>query len=139
MMGERDYGGDGWNFSLVPVVALLALIFALFFVVHTQSAYHHAKLEHVFDLAKEYRTTLRQTDTQFSDRWNEYENDAIDPYNGGNLDEQSYADLVNRFLAMDANRDSYHALAGFYDSWANACRSDCAISGSRARCSATIS
>lgn len=100
---------------LVGVVLLVLVLFGLFSLIHSEARYRQAKLEHVFELAKEFRVTLRQTNAQFSDRWNEYENDAVDP-NGGNIGEQAYADLVNRFLAMDANRDNFVALEGFYDS-----------------------
>lgn len=111
--------GENGNLAKVSAAWIALAVFfviALLFVFRGEVAYHQAKLERVFELAKEYRTTLRETNAQFSDHWNEYENDAVDPYNGGNIDEQSYADLVNRFLATDTNRESFQALAGFYDS-----------------------
>ena len=91
------------------------VLFALGLLVHSEMERHKDKRLRVFELAKEYRVTLRGTNAQFSDRWNEYLNDFVDQYNGGNLSEQAYTDLVSRFLAADFNRDNYEALAGFYD------------------------
>jgi hypothetical protein len=111
--------GDGGTLAKVTAVWIALAIFifaALYCLFRGEVEYHQTKVERVFDLAKEYRTTLQQTNAQFSDRWNAYESDAVDPYNGGNIDEQAYDDLVNRFLSQDANRDSFQALAGFYDS-----------------------
>lgn len=110
----------GDNGSTTPVTAWVALaafvVFALGLLVHSEMERHKDKRLRVFEMAKEYRITLRGTNAQFSYRWNEYLNDSVDSYNGGNLDEQAYTDLVNRFLAADSNRDNYEALAGFYDS-----------------------
>lgn len=98
------------------VALLVVILIAMGLIAHSEIDRHRARVVRVFDLAKEYRVTLRPTNAQFSSRWNEYLNDSVDPYNGGNLDEQAYSDLVNRFLATDANRDNYEALAGFYES-----------------------
>jgi len=98
------------------LVLTIAVIFMLGLLIHSEIDRHQAKTVRVFDLSREYRVNLRQTNAQFSDRWNEYLNDSVDPYNGGNLDEQAYTDLVTRFLAADSNRDNYEALAGFYES-----------------------
>lgn len=95
---------------------VIVILFLMGLTAHFQIERHHEKKLRVFDLAKEYRVTLRATNAQFSDRWNEYLNDSVDPYNGGNIDEQAYNDLVNRFLNTDTNRDNYEALAGFYES-----------------------
>jgi hypothetical protein len=110
--------GDNGPSSLITAwVALVAFVlFALGLVVHSEMERHKDNRLRVFELAKEYRVTLRSTNAQFSDRWNEYLNDSVDSYNGGNLDEQAYTDLVTRFLSSDSNRDNYEALAGFYDS-----------------------
>lgn len=97
--------------ALVIVILFLAGLFCL-----NISDRHRDRIVRVFDLAKEYRVTLRETNVQFSTRWNDYLTDSVDPYNGGNLDEQAYDDLVSRFLDADGNRDSYAALAGFYES-----------------------
>ncbi len=98
------------------VALVIFVVFASVWVFRGEVDYRQARIGRVFDLAKEYRVTLGQTNARFSDRWNAYENDAVDPYNGGNIDERTYSDLVNRFLATDVNRDSFQALAGFYDS-----------------------
>jgi hypothetical protein len=98
-------------------VALAAfVIFALGLLGHSEMERHEAKTLRVYDLAREYRVSLRAINNQFCDRWNEYLNDSVDPYNGGNLDEQAYAALVDRFLAADSNHENYDAIAGFYDS-----------------------
>jgi hypothetical protein len=97
------------------VAMVVAVLLAIGFFVNGTIERHQAREVRVFDLSKEYRVSLRQTNAQFSYRWNEYLTDSVDPYNGGNLDEQAYTDLVNRFLAADSNRESYEALAGFYD------------------------
>ena len=110
--------GNGSSAGLATAwVALAAfVVFAIGLLIHGEMERHRAKALRVFDLAREYRVSLRSTNAQFSDRWNEYLNDSVDPYNGGNLDEQAYTDLVNRVLQADSNRDNYEALAGFYDS-----------------------
>ncbi len=111
--------GDNGTIAKMATAWVALAIFvalALFYIFRGEVDYHQAKLERVFDLAKEYRVTLRQTNAEFSDHWNEYENDAVDPYNGGNIDEQAYSDLVNRFLETQENRNNFLALAGFYDS-----------------------
>jgi hypothetical protein len=100
----------------IAVIVFIVIVFALFWLFRNEVDYHQAKVVRVFELAKEYRATLQQTNAQFSDRWNDYESDAVDPYNGGNLDEAAYSDLVNRFLSADSNRDNFQALEGFYDS-----------------------
>lgn len=98
------------------VALVIFVVFALCLFLHWEIDRHQEKAARVFDLAKEYRVSLRATNTQFSQRWSEYYDDSVDPYNGGNLDQQAYTDLVMKFLATDANHDSYEALAGFYDS-----------------------
>jgi len=106
-----------WGASFTTWVGLVVLVvIAVVYFSERTIDRHQAKVARVFDLAKEYRLTLRQTNAQFSTRWNEYLNDSVDPYNGGNLDERAYADLVNRFIAADDNHNNYEALAGFYDS-----------------------
>jgi len=110
-------GENGSSAVVTAWVALAAfVIFALGLFVHGEVDRHKDKKLRVFEMAKEYRLSLRATNGQFSDRWNEYLHDSVDPYNGGNLDEQAYTDLVTRFLSADSNRDNYEALAGFYDS-----------------------
>lgn len=101
---------------LVWTLVVLGIVFAVIFYGHATLRRHEARTERVFELAKEYRQTLRVTNVQFSNRWNEYLNDSIDPYNGGNITEEAYAELVTRFLSADSNADNYNALAGFYDS-----------------------
>jgi hypothetical protein len=95
---------------------LVVILIAFGLLAHSEIGRHRARVVRVFDLSREYRVSLRPTNAQFSNRWNEYLNDSVDPYNGGNLDEQAYSDLVNRFLAADSNRDNYETLAGFYES-----------------------
>jgi len=112
MNGDNAFG----SLSTAWVALLAFVLFALGLLAHSEMDRHQSKKLRVFELTKEYRVTLRGTNAQFSDRWNEYLNDSVDPYNGGNLDEQAYTDLVNRFLAADSNRENYEALAGFYDS-----------------------
>ncbi len=102
--------------ATVWIALVIAVLFMVGLLANAELDRHQAKTVRVFDLAKEYRITLRQTNAQFSDRWNEYLNDSVDPYNGGNLDEQAYTDLVNRFLADTSNRNNYETLAGFYES-----------------------
>jgi hypothetical protein len=110
-------GENGTSTLATAWIAMIAfVVFAFGILVHSEMDRHKDKRVRVFDLAKEYRVTLRSTNAQFSDRWNEYLNDSVDPYNNGNLDEQAYTDLVGRFLGADSNRDNYEALAGFYDS-----------------------
>jgi hypothetical protein len=108
-------GGQGASRALGWVVLLVAVIFGLGYAYDRGSERREAREARVFDLAREYRMSLRLTNAQFSARWNEFLNDSIDPYNGGNLDQQSFAALVNQFLAMDSNRDSYETLAGYYE------------------------
>jgi hypothetical protein len=109
--------GNGSSTLLTAWIALVAFVlFALGLLAHSEMERHKDKRLRVFEMTKEYRVTFRGTNAQFSDRWNEYLNDSVDPYNGGNLSEQAYTDLVTRFLAADSNRDNYEALAGFYDS-----------------------
>jgi hypothetical protein len=110
-------GENGTSALATAWIALAAFVLiALGLLAHSEMERHKDNRLRVMELAKEYRVTLRSTNAQFSDRWNEYLNDSVDPYNGGNLDEQAYGDLVTRFLAADSNRDNYEALAGFYDS-----------------------
>lgn len=111
--------GDGVTLAKLGAIwtaIVLFVLFALGLLAHAEYVRHQDKIVRVFDLAKEYRLSLRQTNAQFSDRWNEYLNDSVDPYNGGNLDEQAYSDLVARFLSDDGNRQNYDVLAGFYES-----------------------
>jgi hypothetical protein len=94
---------------------LLLALFVAGLLFHAEVDRRRDKVIRVFELAKEYRTSLRQTNANFSNRWNEYYDDSVDPYNGGNLTEQAYTDLVNRFLQADSNRTNYETLAGFYE------------------------
>lgn len=97
------------------IALVLVAIIALGLLVHIAIERRRERVIRVFDLAKEYRTTLRETNRNFTDRWNEYYDDSVDPYRG-NLDEKSYRELVQRFLQADSNRANYEALAGFYQS-----------------------
>jgi hypothetical protein len=97
-------------------VILLAAVFGLGLLFHSEVDRRREKMIRVFDLAKEYRITLRSTSQNFADRWNEFYDDSVDTTNNnGNLTEQAYDDLVNRFLQADSNRTNYEALAGFYE------------------------
>lgn len=97
------------------IAILLLAVYVFAYLVNAAVDYHHIRAARVLDFAKEYRTSLMQTNITFSQNWNDYLNESVDPYNGGNVDEQAYGDLVTRFLALDDNRNKYEALAGFYE------------------------
>ena len=111
-------GGDSDMTRLVTSWIALIFIGVVGFglLAHAEINHRRERVVRVFDLAKEYRTSMRETSLNFTQRWNQYYDDSVDPYHGGNLDERAYRDLVNRFLQADANRTNYEALSGFYES-----------------------
>ena len=58
------------------IAILLVFVIALAALAHSEIGRHRARVVRVFDLSREYRVTLRATNAQFSNRWNEYLNAA---------------------------------------------------------------
>ena len=107
------------NNTIRLVITTLAVLgffaWAIFDVIQTQFERHDAIAGRAFDMAREYRGPLGATKAQFSDSWNDYLNTTVDSYNGGNLDEKSYSDLVDRFLSIGNNNDGFITLSTFYE------------------------
>ena len=101
---------------VIALVAVLGFIaWAVLNVIQTQIERQDAMAARVFDMSKEYRGQLGPIEVQFSDGWNNYLNDTVDSYNGGQLDEKSYSDLVDHFLANGNNNNNFVALSAFYE------------------------
>jgi hypothetical protein len=106
------------HISRAAIAAIAILVFAAWAIlnlIQTQVARNDAMAARVFDMSREYRGALGATAAQFSTSWNNYLNDTIAVANGGQLDEQAYSDLVDRFLAGGTNNDSFAALSSFYN------------------------
>lgn len=101
--------------ALVVIAILVFVTWAAISVIQTQVTRQDAMAARVFDMSREYRNQLRPASIQFSNNWNNYLNETVDPYNNGQVDEQAYSDLVDRFLSADNNNDSFTALSSFYE------------------------
>jgi len=102
--------------AAIATIAILAFAaWAILNLIQTQVARNDAMGARVFDMSREYRGHLGPANAAFSANWNNYLNATIDPTNNGQLDEQAYSDLVDRFLAMDDNNDIFAALSSFYE------------------------
>jgi hypothetical protein len=107
----------GAHISRAAIGTIAILVFAAWAIlnlIQTQVARNDAMGARVLDMSREYRSHLGGVNASFSLNWNNYLNTAIDP-NAGQLDEQAYSDLVDRFLAMDDNNDGFAALSSFYE------------------------
>jgi len=101
---------------IVTSIAVLGfVVWAAWNVIQTQVTHRDAMVARVFDMSVEYRGQLGPAKAAFSDSWNAYLNSTVDSYNGGQLDQNSYADLVDRFLATGNNNDGYIMLSTFYE------------------------
>jgi len=100
---------------IVSIAVLVLITWAALNVIQTQVERRDAVAARVFDMSKEYRNQLGPIDVQFSYDWNNYLTETVDSYNGGQLDEKSYSDLVDRFLANGNNNNNFVALSAFYE------------------------
>ncbi len=100
--------------TIAWIVAILVLCAAAFYVFERHIERHQARQVRVFEMGREYRDVFSPVRTRFSHNWNEFRNETIDPYNGGALDENTYAVLVRRFLDQDSNDDDFESLLSMY-------------------------
>jgi len=96
------------------IAAILLVFVATLFFYERHVERHEERQGRVFEFAKEYRDTFTDVRLRFSNNWDLYRSETIDPYNGGELDEGSYATLVERFLEQDTNGADFESLASFY-------------------------